>query len=363
VLSLAWLAAYRALGYGTVGGDMYVNPLDTPLMFLRVLVERLPILAAAQLGAGLSDAWVVLPPAAQAAGYALALLVLALFGALIAPLWRRSAVCRFWTSGALLSLPPVCATFPMDRLLVFAGVGAMGTVALVLSEWLRPQPAPSLTRGLRVATGAAAVLLVSCHLVLAPLLLPARVLLMGVLVGMGDRLEASIPREESIRGRSLVIPGSAAEMTSFPPWMQRQLQEIPRPRSFRLANSYGTLRVTRVDERTLRIRPQRGFLDNELLRMVRGVSRPFRAGDEVVLSDLRVRVREALPDGRSAEADFSFGVPLEDASLLWMRLQAGGALRTWASPAVGETLTLPSVEPHGATAPDPTTEPGRSLAR
>ena len=350
-LSLVWLAVYRALGYGTVGGDMYVNPLDTPLLFLRVLVERLPILAAAQLGAGLSDAWAVLPPAAQAAGYALALLVLALFGALVAPFWRRSAACRFWTTGAVLSLPPVCATFPMDRLLVFAGVGAMGTVALFLSEWLRPQPALSPTRARHVVTGAAAALLVGFHLVLAPLLLPARVLLMGVLVGMGDRLEASIPRDESIRGRSLVILGSAAEMTTFPPWMQRQLQDVPRPRSFRLlANSFGALRVTRLDERTLRIRPQRGFLDNELLRMVRGVSRPFHTGDEVVLSDMSVRVREALPDGRAAEADFSFRVPLEDASLLWTRLQAGGALRPWAPPAVGETLTLASVEPRGATA-------------
>jgi hypothetical protein len=348
-LSLAWLAVYRALGYGTIGGDAYVNPLDTPLLFLRVLAERLPILAAAQLGAGLSDAWAVLPPTAQLAGYALALLVLALFAVLIAPLWRRSPVCRFWTTGAVLSLPPVCATFPMDRLLVFAGVGAMGTVALVLSEWLRP--ALSLTRARRVATAAAAVLLIGFHLVLAPLLLPARVLLMGVLVSMGERLESSIPRDESIRERSLVILGSAAEMTTLPPWMQRQVQGVPRPRRFRLlANSYGALRVTRVDERTLRIRPQRGFLDNELLRMVRGVSRPFHPGDEVILSDMRVRVREALPDGRAAEADFRFGVPLEDASLLWMRLQAGGPLRPWAPPAVGETVTLASIEPHGATA-------------
>jgi hypothetical protein len=237
----------------------------------------------------------------------------------------------------------------MDRLLVFAGVGAMGTVALFLSEWLRP--ALSLTRARRVATATAAVLLIGFHLVLAPLLLPARALLMGVLVSMGERLESSIPRDESIRERSLVILGSAAEMTTLPPWMQRQVQGVPRPRRFRLlANSYGALRVTRVDERTLRIRPQRGFLDNELLRMVRGVSQPFHPGDEVVLSDMRVRVREALPDGRAAEADFRFGVPLEDASLLWMRLQAGGPLRPWAPPAVGETVTLASVEPHGATA-------------
>jgi len=348
-LSAAWLVAYRALGYGTVGGDMYVNPLDTPLLFLRVLVERLPVLAAAQLGIGLSDVWTLLPPAAQAAGYALAVAALALFGAILAPLWRRSPQCRFWTTGALLSLPPLCATFPMDRLLVFAGVGAMGTVALFLADWREPQPATAPPRARRVATSGAAVALVACHLVLAPLLLPARVLLMGVLVGMGHRLEASIPNGEEVRGRSLVILGSAAELTTLPPWMQRQVEGVPRPRAFRLlANSFGALRVTRVDERTLRIRPERGFLDNELLRMVRGVSRPFHAGDEVALSDMRVRVREALPDGRAAEADFSFAVPLEDPSLLWMRLQAGGQLRRWAPPAVGETLTLPSVEPRPA---------------
>ena len=76
---------------------------------------------------------------------------------------------------------------------------------------------------------------------------------------MGDRLEESIPRDASIGHRSLVILGSAAELTTFPPWMQRQLQEVPRPRHFRLlANSFGALRVTRVDRRTLRIRPQLG---------------------------------------------------------------------------------------------------------
>ena len=78
-------------------------------------------------------------------------------------------------------------------------------------------------------------------------------------------------------------------------------------------------------------------------RQVRGPSRPFRVGDQVVLSDLRVRVREITADGRPAEADFEFAVPLEDASLLWTRLQAGGALTPWSPPPVGESQVLPSV--------------------
>jgi hypothetical protein len=110
-----------------------------------------------------------------------------------------------------------------------------------------------------------------------------------------------------------------------------------------LVTCFAKLRVSRLDATTLRIRPEKGFLDSELLRIVRGPSRPFHRGDEVVLSDLCVRVLEVTEDGRPAEVDFDFGVPLEDPSLLWTRLQAGGALGPWSPPAVGESQLLPSV--------------------
>jgi hypothetical protein len=128
--------------------------------------------------------------------------------------------------------------------------------------------------------------------------------------------------------------------------MQRQVGGAPRPHRMRvLATCFSPLRVSRVDGTTLRVQPANGFLDNETLRMVRGLSRPFRPGDEIALSDLRVRVRAVTSDGRPAEADFTFGVPLEDPSLLWRRLQAGGTLIRWAPPAAGESQDLPAIEP------------------
>ena len=241
VLSVAWLVAYKALGYGTSGGSMYLNPLDEPAGYLRALVERLPVLLAAQLGLSLSDAWLVLPPSARVVAYGLALLWLAVFGVVLAPVWRRVPACRFWALGAVLSLPPVCATFPMDRLLVFAGVGAMAAVALVLAEWLdgrrvRAPPAAAPRRSRR----ASSLLLVLLHLVLAPLLLPLRVLLLGWASAMGRTLEASIPADESVGTKTLVILSSAAEMTTFPPWMERQVRGVPRPRRMRvLATCFG----------------------------------------------------------------------------------------------------------------------------
>jgi hypothetical protein len=345
-LSLGWLAAYDALGYGTSGGGMYLNPLDEPTLYLRALAERLPILLAAQVGGGLSDIWLVLPPAAQAVGYVLALLALAAFAFVLAPLWRRLPACRFWALGAVLSLPPACATFPMDRLLVFAGVGAMAAIALVLAEWLEGDAVAPLPRARRVMATTVVSVLAVLHLVVAPLLLPIRVLTVGLLARMGEQLEASIPTDPAIRGKTLVILSSAADLTTLPPWMQRQVRGAPLPRRMRLlATCFAQVRVSRLDATTLRVRPEKGFLDSGLLRMVRGLSRPFRPGDEVVLSDVRMRVHEVTADGRPAEVDFTFAVPLEDESLLWTRVQAGGALASWSPPAPGESQLLPSIAP------------------
>ena len=221
----------------------------------------------------------------------------------------------------------------------------MATVALVLADWLEGGLA-LLARPRRLLATAVVLGLVLVHVVLAPLLLPARVLLFGFVGRMGDRLEASIPRDEPVRARSLVILSSSAEMTTFPPWMQRQVSGAPRPARMRvLASCFSKIKVSRPDATTLRVRPEEGFLDNEWLRMVRGASRPFHPGDEIALSDVRVQVRDVTADGRPAEADFTFGVPLEDPSLLWTRLRAGGTLVPWSPPAVGESQVLPAVAP------------------
>jgi hypothetical protein len=360
-LSAAWLVAYKALGYGTSGGGMYLNPLDEPAGYLRAAVERLPVLLAAQTGMSLADAWLVLSTSARLAAYAGAVLWLAVLAAVVAPVWRRSTTCRFWALGAVLSLPPVCATFPMDRLLVFAGVGAMAVIALVFADWLEGDAFALLPRARRAVAAGVVVLLAVAHLVLGPLLLPVRVLTIGYLARIGARLEASIPADESIRGKTLVILSSSVELTTLPPWVQREVLGVPHPRRMRvLASCLDDLRVSRLDATTLRIRPKSGFLDHEALRMVRGLSRPFRPGDEVVLSDLRVRVVDVTSDGRPAEADFTFGVPLEDASLLWTRVQAGGALAPWSPPAVGESELLPSVAPRPSVAPGPSPTPAAS---
>ena len=341
-LSAAWLAAYRAMGHGTRGGGLYIDPAEG-LPYLRALIERLPVLLAAQLGVVPSDVWPGLPRPAQGVFLALSLATLAVLAMAFAPVLRRRPVCRFWLLGAVLSLAPVCATLPGDRLLVFAGVGAMAAVAQLMAEALDPD-APVAGFALRAGRRVAVPLLLVAHLLVAPLLLPLRALTMTLSSRFVDRVDASIPRSGDVAAKTLVIVNAPLDFLLL--WYvpaKRAVEHVPRPRAVRLlVGGTAELEVTRLDATALRLRPARGFLESESQRTVRGASRPFHAGDDVALSDLRVRVGEVSADGRPLEADFSFAVPLEDPSLLWMQWE-GSALVPYSPPAPGKSRMLPRI--------------------
>lgn len=339
-----WLAAYKALGYGASGGGLYVDPADEPVRYLGALVGRLPVLLAAQLGPLPSEVWVFLPRAAQVVIYGLALTTLAAVAFVLGPVLRRQPVCRFWALGSVLSLPPVCVTLPSDRLLTFAGVGAMAAIALLMADALQRDTPRAQGRGARVARGIVLPLLALVHLVVAPLFLPIRALTMTMLGKMIERVDASIPKGEDIREKTLVVVNARVDFLLLYTPVQRAVLGVPRPRGLRLLSSgVAETRVSRLDARTLRVRPAEGFLKSEGERMMRSLSRPFHTGDEVALSDVRVRVSEVTADGRPAQADFSFNVPLEDPSLLWMQWQ-DGALSPYSPPAVGGNHVLPPTE-------------------
>ena len=338
VVSVTWMTAYRLLGYGTRGSGIYVNPLDEPGRFLGALIERAPVLLLAQAGGFVSDLWLVIPPRAHLVVHGGALVTLVLAGWLLWPLWRRDPLARFWTLGLLLAAVPISATFPMDRLLVFVGVGAMALVAELLARALGSDGAAPPTR--RLALRTTAVALVGVHLVLAPLVLPLRTLTVRFINAFAARATEAIPEGEAVRQKTLVVLRAPADGSVGYTLVERAALGVPRPERLRLlASGLGAVQVTRLDERTLRVRPAYGFCSTEGERMVRGLSRPFRRGDEVRLSDLQVLVTAVNAEGRALEAVFRFERPLEDPSLLWLSWRGAG-LAPFSPPPVGAGHTL-----------------------
>jgi hypothetical protein len=332
---VAWRALYVKLGYGTFGSGVYLDPGSDPAGFVRALPDRAVALLAGQLLLPWSDfagIWPFVSAHAARMGLLVSAAAVALVTAIVAPLVGRDRTARFFATGTLLAVVPICSTFPADRLLMFVGVGAMGLIA----SWLGAIP-----RGLIGYASAAILILV--HLVLAPPLLALRARSMDTVDRPLKRADESLPMTPDIAARTVVLVNPPADFFAGYLTIRRAALGLPRPRLRWLASGTSRIVVTREDARTLRVVPSEGFMPHISEQMLRSLKRPFARGERVQLGGFTVEILELLPDGRPAAARFVFEVPLEDASLYFASWQGRG-YGPWAPPAIGQTATL---EPAG----------------
>ena len=93
------------------------------------------------------------------------------------------------------------------------------------------------------------------------------------------------------------------------------------------------MHVSRVDDRTLVIRPEGGFYGKGRFERA---SR-FAVGDRLEFPGMTVEIRDVERGGLPLEAAFVFDVPLEDESLVWLE-RRGRVFESFRPPAIGETL-------------------------
>lgn len=341
---LAWGVSYRLLGYGARGSGLVVDPGSEPLRYLGAAVERVPILLLGQFGFPPSDGWLIYPVVAKwlpgaIMGHALGTLVV--LSLAFASLVRASAQARMWALGCVLACLPVAAQFPHDRLLLFIGVGGAPLVALFLARLWQTAPAARsvFARAFETPLGWACVAL---HLIVAPLWLPLRALSPADVTHLIAGVDRAVGDAPGIEQHTVVLVNPPADYVGYVPPL-RAASGRARPATLRwLATGASAVTVTRVDATTLRVRPDEGFLWLASERMQRSLARPFRAGDEVHLRDLDVRVTEQLPDGRPAEILARFEAPLEDPRYAFHAWSETGA-RAFTPPAVGTSVRLPQV--------------------
>jgi hypothetical protein len=337
---ICWRAYRTAAGYGVWDMGLYVDPLDNPLRFMAAVGERLPILLLGQLGLPPSDVTLLLSPAAQSILWWGAVGFLAIFLCAATPLLREDRVARFWAAGMLLSAIPVCATFPMDRLLTFVGIGAFGLIAQFFHTVFDPSRRRAVPSWYRIPTLVLAIFLVVVHGVLAPIALRFRA---GNPMGprsLTDRFDVRTPLGPSVREQSVVIVNApSAPHACYLP-VQRASDGLPVPRHTRvLASGMPSVTIRRPHKNVLVVRPGKGYLDWVADRLFRGVQHPLSVGEKVALTGMTVEVTVLTGDGRPAEAAFRFTVPLEDASLCWLCYR-GKAFETFTPPAVGEDMEI-----------------------
>ena len=338
VVVVVWRVAYQWLGFGTSGSTLYVDPGVQPLLFLEALLERWPVLLLGQWLEVPIDLWLMLPRTAQIATSAVGIAATAGLMAVVWGLLKRERLARFWALGMGLSLVPLCAAFPMDRLLVFSGIGAFGLLAMLLESmgvwpWLPGSGAAAFGRRF-------AWLLLILHGPLAAARLPLRV---ALLPWFGKTFSVAAergPDGPEVAGQTFVFVNG----NDFPVVYGRIIRQIeglgtPPRRVAQLSSVSTPNTVRREDSRTLVIHPVGGFLSFSLDRLLASPTRTFQVSERVERPDFVAEVRSVTSDSRPEEVAFRFRRPLEDPALRWLYWKDGNLIE-FPLPGVGESVTL-----------------------
>ncbi len=341
---LAFAVVFRLGRFGSHGSGFYVDPLGEPLAFALALAERAPILLLGQWSPIPSDlALADLPGDRSLLGLRLgAVGVVALLGALLFRLVSRDRVARFWCVGALLSLLPVAAVGPQDRLLFFVGLGSMGLLAQFVLALVSGAPAAPRSRAGRLVSWTAALVLLGFHLLLAPA--SARFYL-----GLQEQASAAmlraidrVPGDARIAGQDLVLlnpPDHVYLVTAIP--FVKALAGQPAPRRLRaLSAGSSAQRVARLDAHTLRVELDEGMFPAPFSRYFRSEADGFQPGQRVELGDLSVEIERVNRAGDPDVVRYRFATPLEDPSLRWLAWR-DGVYVPWSPPAIGASVSLP----------------------
>lgn len=318
-----WAVAYRFLGHSTRASGLYIDPLAEPAAYAFEMAERAVVLVTGVFGAPPSDAWT------HSGLYLQGLLVFwaTVFGAFVlsvlSPLLRAERMARFWAAGLVLSLLPACTTFPEDRLLFFAGLGAMPLVAMLVAACFGaradgvPRPRPT------VAARALAAGFIGIHGLVAPLSLPYRSLAMFRYERTMREASTSLyaPDRTRLEGPLVLVNGEDYYFTGMMAMTRFARAEPTTRRMLTLAGTLEDVRLTRKDERRLEVRPKFGFLSRVFNRLYTR-ERVLR-GTRIDLGSVRVTVSDVDARGQPTAALFEFPSPLEDPAYDWVIWQKG----------------------------------------
>ncbi len=342
VVAVAYLVAYRTLGFGVRGSGNYADPLRDPLAFVLNLPKHLgPLTCAAFYGVP-SEASVAFPamvlPAVCVGLLTLVAFVFLLRRALHVMSEPEARTIRWLLLGALLAAVPGMGGIVGDRVLFLPSLGLSASFAVVILNAARG--ATTATRPAHRPLGARA--LVALLVVFQAGLAPLSFLGQGMAFARSSRAaidivgHAEIPHRPGLRVFGVGISDPLIGMYLQPALV---LSGSPAVDVTMLSVSLHDHVVRRTDDTTLEIEVNDGtLLENGFETVVRPTTSPFRAGDVVTLSGFTVRILDAVL-GRPRRFAVTFDRSLSDPTLVLVLWQ-DGALRRLVPPAIGGSLTV-----------------------
>ncbi len=338
-LGAAYVLFYRLLGYSSSGSGVYHNPWQEPAGFLGAVATGVPTLLASGIAGFSADFWFTVPslrPAQVVVGCIAAVGLLVVLRACWPQLddsIRRGL--RWLLTGSALSLIPVTAVFPSDRMLLVPGIGLTAALATVLVQAFRSWQ--SRRRWWLIVVGG---FLAVVHLLLAPLFTIGLQTLLIRHSRQSLELAAS-PVVFDAGGKETVLIFAPDHVVSlYLPLMIDHL-EGPAPRSWRpLSIAPYDHWLRRTEPRTLELEVAEGgvMLHSVFEELYRNPENQLAPGTYVDRRMLRAEI-QAANDRSPTRVAFHFDRDLSDPMLCFLVWQ-DGELRSADLPAVGEEVFL-----------------------
>ncbi|MGH7778423.1 MAG: hypothetical protein ACREQR_01160 [Candidatus Binataceae bacterium] len=335
----AWALIYKLGNFGSHGSGFYLDPLHNPIGFAGSFCQRAAFLLMGQWTPVPAEMGMAYAPGSSAALHLtiFAFVIVALLVLLFIPLVLRDRRAGFWALGALLSLVPIAAVGAENRVLGFVGLGSMALLAQLTEFVLARTSVAWLPRVWKGFAWAATLILLLNHVVAAPFLGLARIAYQGKVNSRLDRAMASVPSDPRLASQDLVLinpPDHVYLVGEI--WAVKRLENSPMPRHIRELSTGGTLELTRVGPRSLKLSFPHGFFSTAFSRYLRSPNERFSAGQHFEMPGLSVTVESLDKHGDPAEVLYEFPVPLEDSSLRWICWR-DGVYVPWTPPAIGRT--------------------------
>ena len=290
-----WRLLYSHYGFGAVGSGAYIDPVRSPLLFLSLLPERLGWLVAMSLSPVRWLLEISLPISARIA-------LGALFAATTASIVYAATLLenRRWIAAGLLSMVPLAASIPGERLLTISFIGICPAIAGAIL----------LTSRTGIWRRVAGFTTVATHLLVSPTLFALNALSFQPSSPIGVHLG-------DIKSRNLVLISAPSVLNVTLLLEARATRAQPRAAFVWYLWVSENPEFRRVGCCTLEVGDPSGHGREYFAAFFRDQSTPLAPGQAVKTLGYDVTVVDTDVDGYATKARFDFRVPLEHSNLVF----------------------------------------------
>lgn len=339
-----WRALYDWGDYGADQSAFYVDPMGDPPLFFAHVVEYFPILFMALFTGPDSMLYMGWDSGMKQAHYGLGLVIAAAAAALLLPRIRHSVQGRFWITGSVLSVLPLCAAMPTDRLLVIPALGSMALLALFITGVVAGAPWLPRSRAGRAAFAFLVPVMVVIHLVISPFVLTMNAMSMALMGRMLDGVNASVPLDAFDAGKRVVVINTPLDImgSSFPIFALAEYGRTTPGWTYLHAGVRG-VDVTAIDEYTLEVRAPGGYFTRPWTMLFGNTWRaPLPLGTPIPAHGFTANVTERTPEADVTAVRFTFDHPLHSDAYVWLTYEDGRYVSS-PPPPIGQRLTTAGV--------------------